>query len=295
MLMSMTGYGRAENTVGEMNVVIEIRSVNSRFLEFLMRLPRGYESFEDQVRNYLQSVLSRGRITVTMNLGTDQSSNGKPTLDSDLLKHYDAIAKEGAELLQLDPNGLPLQELLKFPDVIGSKTADVDQESFNKAAMVLVREATDQLQSMRLREGELMGGAISEQLNKVSALSKRIQDADSGRLEIMSEALRKKIANSGAEKDYNIEPHRLEQEIVIWSDKLDISEELTRMDAHVKHFFEIMEGEEDAGKRLNFLLQEMNREANTIGSKANSTPIGHAVVELKNEIERIREQVQNIQ
>lgn len=295
MLMSMTGYGRAENRIGELNVVFEIRSVNSRFLEFMMRLPRGYESLEDQVRTHLQSVLSRGRITVTMNLGNDQGSNGTPALDESLLNHYDAISKQAAVSLGLDAKGLPLHELLKFPDVIGSRTADYDQEWFNKKAMVLVFEATSQLQAMRRREGELMGASISEQLNHVSELSTQIEEADSGRLEIMAENLRKKISNSGVEGDYKIDSHRLEQEIVMWSDKLDITEELTRMHAHVQHFFEIMAGEEDAGKRLNFLLQEMNREANTIGSKANSTPIGHAVVELKNEIERIREQVQNIQ
>ena len=107
--------------------------------------------------------------------------------------------------------------------------------------------------------------------------------------------MRKKIADSGFATEHQIDEKRIEQEVVIWSDKLDITEELTRLDAHVQHFKELMHENGDAGKRLNFLLQEMNREANTIGSKANSTPIGHSVVELKNEIERIREQVQNIQ
>ena len=295
MLISMTGFGRAENRIGDMNVVLEIRAVNSRFLEFFMRFPRGYEALEDLARNHLQSALARGRVTVTMNMGNDQALSGRPRLDEELLIHYDQISKRSAEILDLDSSGLPLQELLRFPDVIASQSADMAQDEFNEAAMKLVREATEQLQNMRVREGQLMEQAISLQLQRVSELATSIRAADLGRLKIMADALRKRVSDAGADTEYKLDESRLEQEIVIWSDKLDISEELTRLEAHVQHFYELMAENGDAGKRLNFLLQEMNREANTIGSKANSTPIGHAVVELKNEIECIREQVQNIQ
>jgi len=295
MLISMTGYGRAEQKIGDLNVVIELRAVNSRFLEFVLRLPRGYEKVEDATRTHLQSILGRGRVTVTMNMGTDQSAIGKPQMNEMLLLHYQQIANKSAQLMGRESETLSISELLRFPDVITYSTDAKDQEEIDAALMDGIIEASNQLQEMRLREGELLEQAILGQLDKLSEITSRIQTEDSGRLEILAEKLRKKIAESAIDGETKIDEKRLEQEIVLWSDKLDITEELTRLEAHVQHFRELMHNNGDAGKRLNFLLQEMNREANTVGSKANSTPIGHAVVELKNEIERIREQVQNIQ
>jgi len=295
MLISMTGYGRAEQKIGDIKVVIELRAVNSRFLEFVLRFPRGYEKVEDFARTHLQSILTRGRVTVTMNMGTEQSAIGKPELNENLLRHYQQIANSSSQILGLEAETLSLADLLRFPDVITFSSNAEDQVMFNKALMITVKEAAAQLQDMRMREGELLEQAISEQLKNIEHITDKIQSEDSGRLEIITENIRKKIADSGFNDESNIDEKRLEQEVVLWSDKLDITEELTRLSAHVQHFRELMRDNGDAGKRLNFLLQEMNREANTIGSKANSTPIGHAVVELKNEIERIREQVQNIQ
>ncbi|MCF7825085.1 MAG: YicC family protein [Candidatus Marinimicrobia bacterium] len=295
MLISMTGFGRAEEKIGDLKVVIEIRAVNSRFLEFVMRLPRGYEKVEDGARTHLQSILSRGRVTISMNTGTDQTAIGRPRMNEELLLHYEQIANRSAQILGRETETLSIAELLRFPDVITYDTDAEDQIKFNDAVLNLIQKATDQLQSMRLREGELMEEAILEQLNHIVDIIARIQHEDSGRLDIIAEKMRKKLADMTIEGESQLDEKRLEQEIVMWSDKLDITEELTRLDAHIQHFRELMKANGDAGKRLNFLLQEMNREANTIGSKANSTPIGHAVVELKNEIERIREQVQNIQ
>ncbi len=295
MLISMTGYGRAEEKIGDLKVVIELRAVNSRFLEFVMRLPRGYEKVEDGARTHLQSLLTRGRVTLTMNMGTDQSAIGKPRMNEDLLRHYQKIANNSAQILDRDSESLSIAELLRFPDVITYDTDEKNQEKFNDAVLILIEKASEQLQAMRLREGQLLEEAILEQLSNIVKITTKIHAEDSGRLELIAEKMRKKIAGSSIEGESQIDEKRLEQEIVLWSDKLDIAEELTRLDAHIQHFRELMVDNGDAGKRLNFLLQEMNREANTIGSKANSTPIGHAVVELKNEIERIREQVQNIQ
>ena len=295
MLISMTGYGRAEEKIGDLKVVIELRAVNSRFLEFVMRLPRGYEKVEDGARTHLQSLLTRGRVTMNMNMGTDQSAIGRPHLNEELLLHYQQIANNSVQILGRESETLSVAELLRFPDVITYDTDAEDQVKFNTSVFGLVKKAADQLQAMRLREGELLEQAIIEQLDNIVEITSQIHAEDGNRLELIAEKMRKKIADSSLEAESQIDEKRLEQEIVLWSDKLDIVEELTRLNAHIQHFRELMVENGDAGKRLNFLLQEMNREANTIGSKANSTPIGHAVVELKNEIERIREQVQNIQ
>ncbi len=295
MLISMTGYGRAEEKIGDLKVIIEIRAVNSRFLEFVMRLPRGYENVEDGARTHLQKLLTRGRVTLTMNMGTDQTAIGKPRMNEKLLLHYQQIANKSAQLLGRKSESLSIAELLRFPDVITYDTDADNQVKFNDAVLDLVKKASEQLLAMRLREGELLEVAILQQLKNITEIISTIQAEDSGRLELTVEKMRKRIVDNSLDGASQIDEKRLEQEIVLWSDKLDIAEELTRLDAHIQHFKELMVENGDAGKRLNFLLQEMNREANTIGSKANSTPIGHAVVELKNEIERIREQVQNIQ
>ena len=295
MLISMTGYGRAEEKIGDLKVVIELRAVNSRFLEFVLRLPRGYEKVEDAAKTHLQSIMTRGRVTVTMNTGSDQSSIGKPYLNEDLLLHYQQLANTSAQILGMGTDSLSIADFLRFPDVISYNSDAENQEKFESTLLALIKKAAEQLQSMRLREGELMEEAILEQLDNIVKITGQIDADDSGRLELLAEKMRKKISESSLEDDAPIDEKRIEQEVVLWSDKLDIAEELTRLDAHVQHFRELMRENGDAGKRLNFLLQEMNREANTVGSKANSTPIGHAVVELKNEIERIREQVQNIQ
>jgi len=295
MLVSMTGYGRAEDKIGGTNVAIELRTVNSRYLEFVMRFPRGFEKLEDEARTHLQGVIKRGRVTVTMNIGSDQTSLGKPHLNEELLKHYQQLTNKSSELLGRDDSEVSLEELLRFPDVISYASDAEDQEHFHKEALGMVKSATDQLQSMRLREGEMLEHTIVEQLETLTAIMKRIKENDTSRLDSLVDKLRKRLNDANLDKEFQVDENRLEQEIVIWTDKLDIAEELNRMDAHISHFQELMKENGDAGKRLNFLLQEMNREANTIGSKANSTGISHAVVELKNEIERIREQVQNIQ
>lgn len=295
MLISMTGYGRAEQKIGDLKVVIELRAVNSRFLEFVMRFPRGYEKVEDSARSHLQTIMKRGRVTLSLNMGTEQSAIGTPRMNETLIQHYQQIANKSAQLLGRDDEELSLAELLRFPDVITYDTEGDDQDSFNAAVLDLVKEAGEQMQAMRLREGQLMEQTILEQLKRIQEIVILIKSEDSGRLERMADKMRKKIAETQIDGDVQVDEKRLEQEIVLWSDKLDIAEEVTRLEAHIQHFKELMVENGDAGKRLNFLLQEMNREANTIGSKANSTAIGHAVVELKNEIERIREQVQNIQ
>jgi uncharacterized protein (TIGR00255 family) len=291
----MTGFGRAEEKIGGTNVAIELRAVNSRYLEFVMRFPRGFEKLEDEARNHLQAVIKRGRVTVTMNVGSEQTGLGKPNLNEELLQHYQQLTNRSSELLERDEAELPMEELLRFPDVITYSSGAEDQEKYNLEAMKMLKEAAAQLQSMRLREGELLEQTILEQLQSLTDIMERIRENDTSRLDTLVDRLRKRLNDSNYETEYQVDESRLEQEIIIWTDKLDIAEELTRMDAHIQHFRELMKDNGDAGKRLNFLLQEMNREANTIGSKANSTPIAHAVVELKNEIERVREQVQNIQ
>lgn len=295
MLLSMTGFGRAEKQLGDKLLVLELRAVNSRFLEFIMRFPRGYEQLEDQARSTLQKALSRGRVTVSLSFSGDQLAENVPVLNESVLKHYAKVMQDAAHALELDHQDVDVMDLLNMPDVIALKPAGHDAQTLQEVMNELLTGALQQLNTMRAREGQLMEESLLNQIDTLSGLTQRIAAEDRGRLDEWQDRLRQKLKDADLLKELAVDDHRLEQELIIWSDKLDISEEVTRMGAHLQHFRDIVAAPGDSGKRLNFLLQEMNREANTMGSKANAMSISHLVVELKNEIERVREQVQNIQ
>ncbi len=294
MIKSMTGFGRAEKKVGELDLSVEIRSVNSRFLEIVSRAPRGMESLEDKARLKVQNRIPRGRIIVTLNLGNGKVQPGTPHLNRLILKKYRDIVAEAGSILGSEAD-LELPDILALPDVISLELDPSDLATLEQAMDGLMGEALDQLDTMRKREGELLEKAIMDQIRNMSEVVTRIKAWDDGRLEEVTGRLKKRINELSIDQDVPLDGQRMQQEILFWADRLDITEELVRLEAHIEHFLDLMKKDEDAGKRMNFLLQEMNREANTVGSKAYSTEISHAVVEIKNEIERIREQVQNIQ
>lgn len=294
MIKSMTGFGRAEQKVGDLDLSMEIRSVNSRFLEIVSRCPRGLETLEDHMRLRIQDKVPRGRIIATLNVGNGKAQTGTPHLNSVVLEKYKEIVEEAGKMTG-KPADLDLPTLLALPDVISFELAASDLAALESAITQLVDQALDLMDSMRIREGELLEKALNEQVDNLISAIMTIRNADQSRLEEVTGRLKKRINDLSAEDDIPLDDARMQQEVIFWADRLDITEELVRLEAHIQHFKDLMGKEEDAGKRMNFLLQEMNREANTIGSKAYSTEISHAVVEIKNEIERIREQVQNIQ
>ncbi|MCF7800406.1 MAG: YicC family protein [Candidatus Marinimicrobia bacterium] len=290
--MSMTGFGKAEVKHAGIDLTIEVRSVNSRFLEMNFRQPRMLAEFEDLARPIIQSRIPRGKLQISMNLPNEGTLNAIPVLNKDLAQAYVEIGHAARELTG-NGSELNIAELLQLPDVIQFEPKISNKDAFFKDCIDGLQRALDNLDQMRSVEGQHLEEAMSRQLDTLEQLLGEIENGCESRAAEAIEKLRTKIqSNLG---DIDADERRLEQELVIWSDKLDISEELVRFTTHLQHFRHIMQSDANAGRRLNFLLQEMNREANTIGSKSYSSGIAHAVVELKSEVEKIREQIQNIQ
>jgi len=292
MLKSMTGFGKSEVKHEGLDLTIEVRSVNSRFLEMNFRQPRMLAEFEDLARPIVQNRIPRGKLQISLNLPNEASLHATPIFNEELAKEYLKIAETAKALVGAETT-LTTDQLLQMPDIIQFEPKIPDQELFFKACVNGLNQALDALDDMRSVEGQHLENALIEQLNVISQLLEEIETNCAARIPMVMEKLQARIQS--ALKDTEVDERRLEQEWVIWADKLDISEELVRFKAHILHFRDIMENDPNAGRRLNFLLQEMNREANTFVSKAYSSSISYHVVELKSEVEKIREQIQNIQ
>lgn len=293
MVSSMTGYGRGEASKNGLTVSVEIRSVNNRFLEVTTRLPRLLSQREKEIKDLIRGALSRGTVNVMVKL--DQESGAKPPMkvNTSAAKSYYRLLNELRRSVKLREK-VKLEHLLSFSDIL----EPVDAEETDEKEWQLLRQGMTQaladLNEMRAQEGrELVKDLdrrirwMNETLNSVEALSiQRIPDE--------RKRLNERIVRLVEDKKV-IDQNRLELEIALLADKLDVTEECVRFRSHNKFFLEALNGKDAAGRKLNFLVQEMNREANTIGSKANDPSLAHLVVSLKEELEKIREQLQNIE
>jgi uncharacterized protein (TIGR00255 family) len=293
MIFSMTGYGRGEAKGEGIAAVVEMRSVNGRYLEVSTRTPQRFMSRENELKELVRKKLSRGKVNVTVTI--DRDSVGAKALDlndkaaADIKESLNRVRKT-AKIKET----VTLSHILAFKDELIAPETDGTRE---EAEWSVIRTAADKavnaLHTMRKNEG----GELARDLKKrISAMSSMIGEAEKlsqAQVPHERERLRERVAMLFENEE--IDEQRLELEIVLLADKLDVAEECVRWKSHVKFFNEILKDKEPAGRRLNFLLQEMHREVNTIGSKSNEPKIGHLVVQAKEELERIREQVQNIE
>jgi uncharacterized protein (TIGR00255 family) len=293
MLQSMTGFGQARTNYKEILLAIDIRSVNSRYSEIITRCPRRFDLFEDIARKLISTLKIRGKITISLSIKNEAALSLSPEINMDLAHHYLKIGKELQEISGGTLEGLNLGQLFQLPDILLTREDDEDNKQLYEAIETCTKEALIQLEASRKIEGSNLSVMILDGLSKIEKLKLSIETLSVDQVKLAMEKMRKRIEEH-IDK-VNIEEQRLEQEIVFWGDRLDITEEIQRLTAHVSHFKHIVDEGKEAGKRLNFLLQEMLREANTIGSKTASYEVSHVVVELKNELERLREQIQNIQ
>jgi uncharacterized protein (TIGR00255 family) len=292
MIRSMTGFGSAEFERSGQRLTAEIRSVNHRFCEVSMRGPKVALAFEDQVRQLIQERFSRGKFNLTITwVGTGDQG--------EVLKLNEAVAQRYVDLMSLLKmrfnlaGEVDVSTVAALPDLFTwEHTAMSDEESWS-LVRAIVEKACDNMNLMKDREGvaltrdfEARLAAIRKQLDLVSERAPlRPQEAKERMVARIKPLL----------DDVEMDPIRIAQEVALLADRLDCTEECVRLAAHIDQFRHLIENSELAGRKLNFLLQEMNREANTIGSKANDVEIGHAVIVMKEEIERIREQVQNVE
>lgn len=293
MVFSMTGYGRADNNGDEQfQFTVEIRSVNHRYLDVSVRMPRELYQLEEKVRQRIQQALGRGRIEVAISFRQEDDSGISIILDRNLLvAYYDAL-QEIATVCSLDekPN---LKLLAAFPDVLRVEKNKLDIESIWEKLQAVIDKAIAELLVQRRDEGERLAEDIKVRLQTIEEKAGLIKK----RAPFIVEDYRNKISERIKEYlgDFEADPARLLTEIAIFTDKSNVTEELVRLSSHLAGFREALQEEGPVGRKLDFLTQELFREVNTIGSKANDYEAAKLVVEIKAELEKIREQVQNIE
>ncbi len=293
MISSMTGYGRGEVSDHRMRVIAEIRTVNSRFLEFSTKLPRAISLRENDLKELVRSKLVRGKVTMTVTIERESEGDIPVRLNRSAVQAYRALLDSLRKEAHIDEE-ITLDHLLKFSEILEIDEYDAGDEEEWSVVRRAVLQALEATGVMRQKEGEELRkdliariALLSKQLEEVHELAKLRVPEERRRME---ERLQELL---GSQKV--IDERRLEMELVVYADKLDITEECVRFRSHNKFFLEAINGNEAAGRKLNFLVQEMNREVNTIGAKANDAVIAHTVVAMKEELERIREQLQNIE
>lgn len=291
MIKSMTGYGKANQEIDFRKYQVEIKSVNHRYLDISVRLPRELNYLEDYIKKAISAKIKRGKIDIFITFENNSKEGKEIKINTQLAKNYIAELRKLANEENLLTD-IQVTEIAKYPDVL-SIQENQDDEKIKFELLKVVEEATDNLIDMRKAEGE----KIAEDLNKrLDIIQEKINELDkfsTGLIEEYVVKLEERIKQ--ILKEQEIDKNRLAQEVVIYADKCSIQEEITRLNSHIAQFKNILQSDEAVGKKIDFIIQEMNRETNTIGSKSNSLDVTNGVIDMKTEIENLREQVQNIE
>jgi uncharacterized protein (TIGR00255 family) len=290
MISSMTGFGAADGLVGDARATVEIRTVNHRFFSPNLKLPAAFGRWEGEIRELLRQKIARGHVTLTARIDRESTA---PVIDETRLAQYLTALKALQRKHKL-AGELDLSTLLRLPDVITAPSDEMEPRD-GEALVKLVAKAADNLSAMRKAEGAQLSGFLLERLEVIESRLAKTEKRAPVRLKEQHDRVKRTVGElvGGA----GVDPQRIAQEIAILADKLDIVEELDRFRSHLSAFRDTTRSKtsEPVGKRLGFILQEMVREANTIGSKANDAPILEDVIAIKEELERIREQVENLE
>lgn len=292
MIKSMTGYGHYEYQDEEVRMSIELKTVNHRYCDVYIRLPRQLSCFEDKIRSLITSRVSRGKVDVFLNWENIGEGTKEVVLDESLARaYYEAMGKLAGNLGLRDD--ISSSSLARFPEILHIEKKEEDGDTVWTILQKAVNEAIDTLIAMREAEGEKLKKSLLDICQSIGEYRLKILEHAPT---VVSEYKEKLTARIHELMDNNtVDEMRLAMEVAIFADKCSINEELVRLKSHLDQFRDIVEIDGPIGKKLDFLLQEMNREVNTIGSKANSLAITKNVVELKSEIEKLREQIQNIE
>lgn len=291
-MKSMTGFAKSENNDHGINAIVEIKSVNGRYLEPSIKLPRTLSSKEIEVRDMLRKALNRGSVFVNVQVEYAEGEAKIPHINIDKAKAIHTMLQNVQKELHSD-DAVSLDQVLTF----SQHFIESDKDDIAELQWSVVREALKQalksLDAAKTQEGNELSADMLMRIDTIEQSLVYVEERSKTRIPEERERLRQKLALL-LDND-EIEEHRLNQEIIILADKLDVSEESVRLRSHIKYFRDLLKDSEPIGRKLNFLTQELNREINTIGSKANDAEIARVVVGMKEELERIREQAQNIE
>lgn len=293
MIKSMTAYAKAEKNLETLAVSIEIRSYNSRHLDIVLRLPHGYLPLEEKIKKRVAEFINRGRVDIAVAIKDDSESAAAYEVDLPRARAYHRALLTLKKALSIEAP-LCMEHLLSSGGLLKSVETEKDLDSCWELVGDVLVESLEQLETMRMREGAFLEKDFQERLNFIEENLAQIKAASQGFLEMYRDRLTERIAalTNGIVAP---EPERIAQEAAILADKSDISEEVVRVESHLSQYRKFMADSDPAGRKLNFLLQEFNREFNTMGSKAGKSEISHLIVEVKSELEKLREQVQNIE
>ena len=292
MLKSMTGYGKGEATAPNGTFLVEIRAVNHRYGEISVRLPRSFYALENEVKKQAASLLKRGKIDISVQWDETAAANTAPQLDMAVARgYYDAYTRLSKELNL--PQDAPLSLIMSQKGVMKEVAASADETELQPYLLAAVESAVIALEGMRLREGEALADDLQARRKQVAEWSAHIGERTPQVVLEYRQKLKTRLDQllEGTEMDEG----RLAQEVALLADRSDITEELVRLSSHFNQFDEALRSSEPVGRKLDFLMQEMNREVNTIGSKSNDAGITNLVIQIKAEMEKMREQVQNVE
>ena len=292
MISSMTGFGRAEGVVLGRETVVETRSVNNRFRDVLIRMPKSFNALEDTIKKLAAEYVTRGRLEIYIQLGEPAERQKRLKLDLELARTYHELLVELKNELNL-AGDVTLEKMTEYRDIIQYEEEKTDLDEFMASLKPVIQEALDNLVKMRQTEGNTLAEDFDSRLND---LRQWVAEIDSRRGVVLEET-RTKLQNriETLTQGVDLDEQRLAQEVAFLIDRGDITEELVRLGSHFDQFRSHLAADEAVGRRLDFLLQEINREVNTIGSKSSDVNITRLVVDIKTELEKIREQVQNVE
>ena len=290
-MKSMTGFGRASLESNGKNYIIEIKTVNNKYSDITVKSPKRLSFMEDKIRKQIANRITRGKVEVSVSFFDFSNKSKNVVLNKEIAKEYIKQLREIADENNLSEN-ISVVEIAKLPDILNSIDSDNDEEIASEALQCL-NMALDSLIEMRKTEGENIKQDLLVRIERVQNLVDKIAENSKGIVEEYVSKLEKRVKE--ILKTDVVDENRIAQEAVIYAEKTSIEEELTRLNSHIVQFKELVNSDGPVGKKLDFMIQEMNRETNTIGSKAGSGEITKAVIDLKVELEDIREQIQNIE
>lgn len=292
MIKSMTGYGRALQLVDGMNITVEIKSVNHRYFEFSSKLPRSYGFLDEKLKSFFMGKLTRGKMECYVSIETVEEPDTIISVNHPLVKGYLDAYKELFETYGLE-NNIKVSDIARVSDVFSIRKQAADEDKIWAAVSVVAQEALDGFIAMREREGERLKADV---LSRLETILENVEYVEARSPETVKEYNEKLLSRlRELLEDTHIDEQRILTEAAIFADKIAVAEETVRLRSHISQLTSFLDSSEAVGKKMDFLVQELNREANTIGSKAQDVEIARRVVAIKAEIEKIREQIQNIE